>query len=385
MVHTLRFLSDLCVAGALIGCACTLAAGLIVLRLRDATATARLTTVHPAVTILKPLCGAEPELYDRLAAFCKQDYAGTLQLVCGVQAPSDPAIEVVRKLQAEFADVPIALQVDGQEHGSNRKLSNLINMLSLAKHDTLIMADSDIIVGPTYVAQAVAPLDEPSVGAATCLYHGVAAGSLPSRLAALAINTHFLPQVVMALRFGLAQPCFGSTIAIRCEALRRIGGLRPFADVLAEDFAIGKAVRAAGFSVAVAPMSIGHVCCDLGARATLARQLRVARTIRLIEPVGYIGTVVTHPFALAAIAWLLGAGGAGGLIVGALACRIVLCACVQHAFRLPSQPFRLLPLHDLLAFAIYLASFAGNVVTWRGCRYRVEHDGTMAQDGARSA
>ena len=385
MAHTLRFFADLCVAGGLVGCAWTLAAALMVRRLRGATATAPRRTAHPAVTILKPLCGAEPELYARMAAFCSQHYRGPLQLVCGVQAPSDPAIELVRKLQAEFADVPIALHVDGGEHGSNRKVSNLINMLPLAKHDILIMADSDIVVGPSYVAQLVGLLDEPSVGAATCLYHGIPDRTGASRLAALAVNTHFLPQVVMALRFGLAQPCFGATITIRREVLRRIGGLRAFTDVLAEDFAIGKAVRAAGYSVSVSPVSIGHVCVDFGARATLSRQLRVARTIRLIEPVGYAGTVITHPFALATLAWLLGASGTGGLIICALACRIVLCACVQYAFRLPPAPLWLIPLHDLLAFAIYLASFAGNTVTWRGCRYRVAQDGTMVEDAARSA
>jgi cellulose synthase/poly-beta-1,6-N-acetylglucosamine synthase-like glycosyltransferase len=128
-----------------------------------------------------------------------------------VQAPSDPAIAVEPQLQAQFADVPIALQVEARAHGSNRKLSNLINMLPLARHDILIIADSDMVVGARYVGRVVALLDEPSVGAATCLYHGIPDGSISSRLAALAINTQFLPQVVTALRCGLAQPCFDAT------------------------------------------------------------------------------------------------------------------------------------------------------------------------------
>jgi ceramide glucosyltransferase len=242
-----------------------------------------------------------------------------------------------------------------------------------------------MIVGPDYVAAAVALLEEPSVGAATFLYHGIANRTVASRLAAVAINTQFLPQVVVALWFGVAQPCFGATIAIRSEVLRRIGGLRPFTDVLADDFAIGKAVREAGFDVAVSPASIGHACLEAGAIATLSRQLRVARTIRLIEPIGYIGTVATHPVALAMLAALLGASEAGHLIVCALACRFILCACVQHAFGLPRQPFWLIPLHDLVAFAIYLAAFAGTTVTWRGYRYRVAQDGTMVDDAAHSA
>lgn len=384
MHHTVRFLAELCVAGGLVACAYSLAAGFMVLRLRAYGAAAPRSRSHGAITVLKPLHGAEPELYARLAALCTQDYVGSLQLVCGVQAASDPAIDVVRRLQAEFAEMPIALHVDAREHGSNRKMSNLINMLPFARHDTLIFCDSDVIVESDYVAKIAALLDEPSVGAATCLYHGVSDGTVTSKLATLAINTQFLPQVVMAVRFGVAQPCFGSTIAIRREVLRQIGGLRPFADVLADDFAIGKAVRDAGFDVPVSPMSIGHACLDPGTAAMLSRQLRVARTIRVIEPIGYAGTVITHPFALAVLAGLLGASGTGSLLVCALVCRAVLCACVQYAFRLPPQPYWLIPLYDLIAFTIYVASFAGSTVTWRGYRYRVAHDGTMVEDATRS-
>ncbi len=384
MVHTLKLLAELSVAGSAVACAYTLAASLLVLRLRASRIAAPKMEAHPAVTILKPLCGAEPGIYARLAALCTQDYAGSLQLVCGVQASSDPVVDVVRRLQAEFADVPITLHVDPREHGANRKMSNLINMLPLAQNDILVMSDSDMIVDPGYVGRLVPLLAEPATGAVSCLYYGVGNGTLASKLAALAINTQFLPQVVTALRLNVAEPCFGATIAIRREVLHRIGGLRPFADVLADDFAIGKAVREAGFDVAVTPASIGHACLDAGAVATLSRQLRVARTIRLIEPAGYTGTIITHPFALALVAWLLGASGTGGLVVCALACRVVLCASVQLAFRLPPQPFWLIPPHDLIAFAIYLASFAGSTVTWRGYRYRVSEDGTMVEDAARS-
>lgn len=385
MSHALRWIAELCTAGAVIGCAYTLAAGIMLLARRSARNAVPPPASFLPVTILKPLCGAEPGLFDRLAAFCSQDYAGPVQVVFGVQAASDPAIEMVRELQARFPRLPIALQIDGREHGGNRKVSNLINMLPLARHDTLIISDCDMIVGPHYLAEVVATLARPGVGAASCLYHGVAAGSVASRLAALAINTHFLPLVVTALRLHLAQPCFGATIATRRALLDDVGGLRAFGDVLPDDHAIGQSVRGAGHAVAFAPTAIGHACPDDDMGATLSRLLRVARTIRLIDPIGYAGTIIANPFALALTAALLGASDAGAMMGCALVCRMILCACAQHAFRLPAQPYWLIPVHDVIAFAIYAVSFAGTTVMWRGYRYRVAEDGTMSRDAPRSA
>jgi ceramide glucosyltransferase len=383
MVYLLNLVADLSIAGAVVSCAFTLLASVLVLRYRPVRRSG--PTQYPPVTILKPLDGTEPDLFTRLASFCTQDYPGPIEIICGVGASSDPAIEVVRRLQAHFPDVPITIHVDARQHGYNRKVSNLINMLPLARFETLIMSDSDVEVGPDYVAETVATLEQPNVGAATFLYHGVAAQeSIPRRIAALAINTQFLPQVVAALRLRLAQPCLGPTIAMRRRTLDEIGGLHAFADVLAEDHAIGKTVRNAGLDVAVASGSIGHLCFDSGPWAMLARQLRLARTIKVVEPIGYVGTVLAHPFALALLSALLGASGAGAVMAGALACRLALCLAVQRAFRLPPQPSWLIPLHDLAAFAIYLASFVGSGVTWRGYKYRVASDGTLIDQPSRA-
>lgn len=377
MAYTLNFVAEACIAGALVGCVCTLFVSVVVLRLRPLRRTG--PTSHPPITILKPLDGAEPDLFNRLASFCTQDYPGPIEIICGVQASSDPAIEVVKRLQARFADVPITIHVDAREHGYNRKVSNLINMLPLAQFETLVMCDSDVEVGPGYLADIVATLEQPNVGAVTFLYHAVATESLPSRLAALATNTHFLPQVVAAVRLRLAQPCLGPTIAVRRKTLNEIGGMRAFTDVLAEDYAIGKAVRDAGLDVAFASGSIGHACFADGIRAILSRELRLARTIKAIDPIGYAGTAILHPFALALVGALLGADSTGAIMAIALACRMVLCLAVQRVFRLPPQPYWLIPLYDLAAFAIYLFSFAGSRVIWRRYKYRVASDGTLIE------
>jgi ceramide glucosyltransferase len=301
-----------------------------------------------------------------------------------VQTSSDPAIEVVQRLQARFRDVPIRIHIDARQHGYNRKVSNLLNMLPLARFETLIMCDSDVEASPGYLTEIVATLEQPNVGAVTFLYHGIARESVSSRLAALAINTHFLPQVVAALRLRLTQPCLGPTIAIRRRTLDEIGGLHAFADVLAEDHAIGQAVCDAGLKVAFAPGSIGHVCLANGFWAMMSRELRVARTIKVIDPIGYAGTALAHPFALALVGALLGASSAGAVVAGALACRMLLCVAVQRAFRLPPQPYWLIPLYDLFAFAIYLGGFAASRVTWRRYKYRVSSDGTVVEQPTRA-
>jgi ceramide glucosyltransferase len=326
------------------------------------------------------LHGAEPCLSRRLSSFCRQDYDAPVQVICGVQDASDPAVAIARLLAASPDAPPFDLVVDARAHGSNPKISNLINMLATAQHDVLVLADSDIEVGPDYLAQIVAELQRPGVGAVTCLYHGVPLSGWWSSHAALGINTHFLPNAVTALALRLARPCFGSTIAIGRNLLSRIGGLPAFADQLADDYEIGQAVRKAGHEVAIPPFTVGHACFHERLRGLLARELRAARTLRSIAPGGYSGAFLTHPFPLALAGALLGGEYALGVAAAALACRAVLCICAERAFQLPRQPYWLIPSRDLLSFGVYIWSFFGMRVQWRGSRYRVAADGSLLSD-----
>ncbi len=372
-------LAELCMVGAALGCCYLFAACVAVLRFRRQRRVA-----HPRtepVTILKPLHGAEPDLTACLASFCDQAYAGPIQMVCGVRDAGDEAINAVRRLMAERPDRAIELTIDGRDHGRNRKVSNLANMLPLARHNVTVISDSDMAVPADYLANIAGELQQPDVGAVTCLYHGVASSGRWSQYAALAINTHFLPNVVAALSLGLATPCFGSTIAMRRSILMRIGGFDAFAGCLADDYAIGDAVRSLGYNVAIPAFSIGHVCFEPDFAALVAHEIRAARTIKAIDPLGYFGSVVTHPLPLALFAALLGSGGGmWWLVLSALAGRIALCFCVEHAFGLPRQPIWLIPLRDLLSFAVFVSSYLGSTVTWRGVRYGVTGDGGLAPD-----
>jgi ceramide glucosyltransferase len=331
------------------------------------------------VTILKPLCGAEPELEANLASFCVQDYTGPIQVVFGVSEAGDPAAAIARRLIARFPGTDIELAIGDRAHGANRKISNVMNMVSRAKHDTIVLSDSDIKVDRAYLRQVVAALEEPGVGLVTCLYRGISDVGLWSRLGAMAINHHFLPSVLVGLRLGLARPCFGSTIAIKRETLDRIGGFGSFANQLADDYATGKAVRGLGLRVAVPPLIVDHVCSEPTWRALVRHEVRWARTIRLIDPAGHAGSIVTHPlpFALAAVA-LNGLDAIGlGIIALVLVCRVLAPVQIDRMRGSHGGSLWLTPFRDLVSFVMFLASFLPGRVIWREQRFAVRSDGTL--------
>ncbi|HXV00677.1 MAG TPA: bacteriohopanetetrol glucosamine biosynthesis glycosyltransferase HpnI [Caulobacteraceae bacterium] len=333
----------------------------------------------PDVTIVKPLKGADTGLRDALERFCRQDYPGRLQIVFGVQDGADPAIAIVHALQKDYPGLDIGLVVDSRLHGANRKASNLINIVGKARHEVLILSDADILVDPTYVQTVVAALSEPGVGLVSCLYVGQSAGGLWSRLSAMAINYQFIPGAILGKTLGLAQPCFGSTIAMRSEVLASIGGLAAFADHLADDYEIGRAVRRLGLRIAMPPMLVSHQCNETRAGEFLRREVRWGRTVRQIDPLGYAGSVITYPLPLALLgALLLGPSPAMLALVGmVLTMRIAFKLCIDVATDTRAGAWWLLPVSDLLSFGVFVASFAVNRVGWRGARFRVSREGAL--------
>lgn len=332
----------------------------------------------PPVSILVPLHGPEPGLFNRLAAFCDQDYAGSVQLVLGTQTHSD-VFDTVERLKSTFPTMPIEYTSDQREHGSSRKFSNLINMMAFVRHDHLVFADSDVQVGPNYLASLMAELQRPGVEAVSCLYRARAEGGFWDRLAALSINADFLPQVVVALTCGLAQPCLGPTIAMHRQTLHRIGGLSRFVDFLGADYLIGQAVRSSGGKVEFVSLMIECACFETNGKELFARNLRAARTIKAIKPLGHLGTLITHPLPLALLAVLLDNPSGFLLAATAVSCRMLLYFSVERAFGLARQPYALIPIQDLISFAVFVASFFGRTVIWRGLKYRLSPSLRMVQ------
>jgi ceramide glucosyltransferase len=366
----IRWAVAFCLTGAALGCACLALLALAVLRFRRGE---HLPAPVPAsVSVLMPLCGSEPGLADRLRRLRSQNYAGTSEILCGTLDPNDPAIDVARQVASETSDVRIAFHVDTHVAGQNLKMANVANIATHARYEILVLIDSDIVVGPDYLACIVAGLQQPGVGAVTCLFYGLDDGNLWSRLAAMSVNVHFLPNVIGGLALGLARPCFGATIALTRDTLRRVGGFGAFVDQLWDDYAIGDAIRAAGYTVAVAPVAVGHVQAEATVRDLGQNQVRLACTIKSIDPIGHAGSIVTNPLPLALAAFVLGSRvDALGFALIALVCRVALSLCVEQRFNVPRQDFRLIPLRDLVSFATYLASFFALTVTWRGQRYRL--------------
>jgi len=375
---------------SIVGCAYLICATLLTDQFPRRAARAPRTSM-PKVTILKPLHGAEPGLFENLASFCNQNYPSAVQIVLGVQDPRDDAIAIVKRLRAEHECCHLDLIVDATMHGLNRKVSNLINMWRHVEYEVVVVADSDMRVDPDYLSRIIAALEHPGVGAVTCLYHGLPVTGFWARLVALGINAHFLPNVIMGLGLNLAHPCFGSTIAFRRKVLVEIGGFVRVADCLADDYAIGAALRARGYEIAVSPVTIGHVCGDMSASELWQHELRWARTIRSLDPAGYAGSVISHVFPLALVAALAGVatGSVGpamalGLCTVSFGCRLALIRHVERAFNLPPQSCWLVPLRDMLSFTIFVASLFGQSARWKGRRYRFVAGGTLVPAGSSS-
>jgi ceramide glucosyltransferase len=334
---------------------------------------------RPSISVLKPLRGDEPDLYENLASFCAQTYPGPLQLILGAQDRADPALAIAARLQREHPDRDIVVLSDPTLHGTNRKVGNLINMAVHARGAVIVISDSDVRMPPYGLDRIVGALQGAGVGLAYCLYRGAPTTSVWSKLAAMDINTRFAPSVVVGEALG-ANPCLGPTMALRADLLGSIGGFEHLASFLADDFELGQAVRAAGHSIACPPMLIDHVCSERSAGEMLAHELRWARTVRLVQPAGYLGSAIVHFTPLA----LIGAAltGFAGWSVGVLAAIVVFRQAQAYvASRLmAARPglLWLLPIRDLLSFGVFLAGIFGDRVEWRGNRLRVRRDGVIA-------
>ena len=375
---TTAWLSLLFIAASVFGSICALGAAWAA-RWFVRRPTASTPTAWPDISILKPLAGVEAQLSENIETFFHQDYPGAVQFVFGVQDPADSAIPVVKSLIERYPGRDIQLVVNGAMQGVNRKVSNLINMEQVARHPLIVVTDSDIAVGPNYLRTVAAALAEPGVGAVTCLYRGLPSGGFWSRLSSMAAHDHFLPATILGLMLGLARPCLGATIALTRETLSRIGGFETVANQLADDYAIGKAVRQAGLRVVLPRMLVAHSFEEQSLREVVRHELRWARTIFTVDPVGYIMSGVTHPLPLALIGAALRGFDAWGLaaILSALTCRLFLKYRLTREFELPNPDYALLFARDILSFAVYVCSFWSTRVAWRGQDFIVARDGTL--------
>jgi len=379
-VIAVSILGWLCLALGTIGTGYMLAAAATLVRFFAAPRLADRSAC--AVTILKPLHGAEPRLADNLATFLEQDHDGPIQLLCGVQREDDPAIRAVEELRRRFPEACIDLVVDPTRHGSNGKVANLINLEAHIAHDLVVLSDSDMAVRRDYLTQLVAALDQPRIGAVTCLYRGRGDAGLWSRFGAAGLSYHFLPNATFATAIGqLGDACMGSTIALRRQTLEAIGGFTAFADVLADDHALGKAVRSRGLDIAIPPMLLTHGSDETSFGSLWRHELRWAATVRGLTPtLAYAGSLVTFPLPLAIIGAVFHPAAGIALTLVAFTIRIVVAGVVDTVAGTSTAPKWLLPARDFLSLAIFVASYAARSVDWRGTRLTMGADGRIAAE-----
>lgn len=332
----------------------------------------------PPVSILKPLKGTDREMYESFRSHCLQDYPN-YEIIFGVSDPSDPAVGTVDTLKREFPQRPIQLVVCPKILGANVKVSNLEQMVQAARYEYLIVNDSDIRVEPDYLRRIVPPLADGTTGVVTCLYRGVAATTLGSRLEALGISTDFCAGVISArlleggVSFGL-----GSTLAFRRDDLNKIGGFKSMLDFLADDYELGNRISRLGRTVLLSDVVVETHLPAYDVRGFLAHQMRWARGVRDARLGGYIGLVSTFGLMWALLNLLLaGAAWWAWLILGCvlmlrIAVALVVGKSVLKDRQVPALLW-LLPIRDLIAVAIWIVSFWGHVVTWRGDRFELRN------------
>jgi ceramide glucosyltransferase len=341
-------------------------------------------TEETGVTILKPVKGMDAGSYDNFASFCRQEYAGQIQLLFVVASAEDAVIPVIRRLIRDFPEHDISLVINPAIHGPNYKVSNLINAFPRARHDIIIVCDSDIRVTADYLRSVTSHFADPQVGLVTSLYRTSCVHSIAAALEATGFTAEMIPNVLVALQLEGLSFALGASMAVRRDALASIGGFEALVDYLADDYQLGNKVHRAGWGIALDGCFVESMMKSESLLTVLSRQLRWARTMRVSRPGGYLASGITLPFPALLLALLIAPTPASGLTAVALlyAVRLAVTTIVSRSFvrdgLLPCWLW-LIPLRDMLAFSTWALSFLGNRVEWRGSRFKLTPGGKIEE------
>ena len=380
MLHTA--LQLLCTGATLAACAFYLFAMLAAIRFFRRPLAHQSGEMQP-VSILIPLCGADAGAYENYVAFCRQAYPA-YQIVFGVRDPLDAAVPIVRQLMANFPKRDIVLVICPKTIGSNLKVSNLYNMLERAKHEWIVIVDSDIRVDLSYLRSIMPLLADQRVGLVTCLYRGAQAPDVAARLEAIGITADFVPGVLAAWLLEGMHFALGATMAMTRTTLKAIGGLQAISDYLADDFMLGNLIAKAGYEVCLASYVVEAMVAPMGFYGMLKHQLRWSRARRCARPLGYLGAVLTHGTALALLNLLVYRGGVPSLVLlgVTLSIRLGMAWLIGVHWlddRVLKKSFWLLLPRDLLNFGIWCLGLVGKRVEWRGRLLEIIGGGKIVQ------
>jgi len=327
----------------------------------------------PHVSLLKPVHGIDFGSTENFSSFCMQNYPN-YEILFAANEETDPALQIVRALMAEYPERKIRILTGAPFLGENRKVNNLALMVREARHEILVITDGDVRVGPDYLRNVVAPFADDMTGAVTSLYRGVVQPNVFAELEALGAASDFAAGVLVAERKDGLTFALGASIVTTKSWIQRIGGLEPIAQLLADDYELGHRVAAAGGEVLLSREVVATMYPVQTLRAFWDHQLRWARTVRLCRPISYIGLIFTHGLPWAILAALLShTATTAAICLGAyLTLRLSMAFAVGVGV-LQDQTVRrrwwLIPLRDAIHFVVWLASFASNRVTWGDAQF----------------
>lgn len=336
--------------------------------------------LRPGVSVIKPVCGDEPQLFRSLETFCTQNYP-TFEIVIGAFDNEDPALREAERLKEFHTEVPVTISAPVVKDAFNRKIAILETLTPVAKYEIMIISDSDIQVGTEYIETLVREMTEPGVSAVTCAYRARGIAGAWASIGAMGVNCGFLPSVAFSHRFEIVEGAYGATIALTKDVLRRAGGLAPLRDGIADDFHLGEAIRRTSGGVKLSEMLVETLVTEDSFSALFARELRWARTVRRLAPVGYLFSVISNPVALAAAAVIVSLGDPISVLIlsASFAARYLNASRLCNLIGAPAPVAHLLLVRDGLSFIVYIASLFGDSVFWRGRRLRIGKSGTVRE------
>jgi ceramide glucosyltransferase len=329
---------------------------------------------HP-VSLLKPIYGLDREAYQSYSSFCVQDYPDYEILFC-VSEEQDPATPVIRKLIEDFPNRAIRLLVGSDPLGVSDKMNKLCRLSREARHDIVIVSDSDVRVDPGYLHAVAAPFQDPQVGAVTCLYRGVTDGSIAADLEAVGNSTDFAAGVLVAWLFSDLNFMLGATMAVRKSSLAEIGGFESLVDYFSDDYELGNRIAGKGYRIDLIAHPVAIVYPHQTLQDAFRHQLRWNLSIRFSRPAGHLGLLFTQGLPLAILAAIFAPSATPALAI--LGAYIVLRAASAWTIGVQgmkdanlSGKMELLVLRDAFAFIVWLVSFFPQRIFWRGKQFRV--------------
>lgn len=329
----------------------------------------------PAISILKPIRGLDRETYENYASFCAQDYP-EFEILFAVSDSCDAAILEIERVIRDFPERPIRLLIGSEPLGASDKVNKLVRMARDAKHEILLVSDSDVRVDPEFLRAVAAPFQNASVGGVTCLYRGLADECIAATLEALGNTADFAPGVLVARLFGDIDFMLGAVMTTTKSQLAAIGGFESLVDFFCDDFELGNRIAASGKRVMLSSFPVSIVYPREKLSEAFRHQLRWNLSIRYSRPWGHIGLIFAQglPWAVLGAVLAPSAAIAGGYLAAYLVLRCAM-ALVVGAWGMQDETvrryWRLLPLRDLFAFVVWVASFFPQCIHWRDRKFYV--------------